>query len=254
MRRRSKNKIRVLVVDVGGSHVKFVATGRTRPVKFKSGPKLTAKRMVKKVRQLTEGWRFDAVSIGYPGVVRDGVIVREPHNLGAGWVGFDFQSAFGAPTKVLNDAALQALGSYEGGKMLFLGLGTGLGSAFVADDVILAMELGHLHCAAKQTYEDIVGQRGRKRLGNKKWRVKVGVVVDGFRKALLPDDIALGGGNARHLKHPPPGTRIIDNACAFLGGFRIWGKSRTGRRASATLSLRHDIDSNATDRHLSRRN
>lgn len=214
--------IRVLVIDIGGSHVKFVATDHRRPVKFKSGPTLTPRQMVKKVRQLTKGWRFDAVSIGYPGVVRDGAIAREPANLGVGWVGFDFQTAFGVPTKTLNDAAMQALGGYKGGKMLFLGLGTGLGSALIVDGAILAMELGHLHCAEKQTYEDVLGQHGRKRLGNKKWRATVHRVVEGFRDALLPDDIALGGGNATHVKRLPSQTRRIDNACAFQGGFRLW--------------------------------
>lgn len=225
-------KLKVLVIDVGGSHVKFLATDRKRSVEFKSGPKLTPKQMVKKVRQLTKGWRFDAVSIGYPGVVRDGAIVREPRNLGEGWVGFDFQSAFGVPTKTLNDAAMQALGGYEGGRMLFLGLGTGLGSALIVDGAILAMELGHLHCAEQQTYEDFLGQHGRKRLGNEKWRAKVRLVVEGFRNALLPDDIALGGGNAKHMKRLPSHTRIIENACAFRGGFRLWERreEREGRR------------------------
>jgi predicted NBD/HSP70 family sugar kinase len=215
----------VLVVDVGGSHVKLVATDHARPVRFESGPKLAPKRMVKKIRQLTEGWRFDAVSIGYPGVVHHGVILREPHNLGTGWVGFDFESAFGVPTKILNDAAMQALGGYEGGKMLFLGLGTGLGSALIVDGVVVPMELGHLHCGKTRTYEDLLGHAGRKRLGKKKWRAKVRQVVEGFRNALLPDDIALGGGNAAHLKRLPAGARRIDNKCAFEGGFRLWRPS-----------------------------
>ncbi len=177
---------------------------------------------MKKILKITEGWRFDSVSMAYPGVVRRGRIVREPHNLGAGWVGFDFRAAFGRPVKVINDAAMQALGGYEGGKMLFLGLGTGLGSALIVDGVIAALELGHLHYAHGHDYEHYLGQRGRKRLGNKKWRGKVLDVVEGFRNALLPDYIVLGGGNAAHLKQLPPQTRLGDNANAFLGGFRLW--------------------------------
>ncbi len=222
MKQRMDKRMRILVLDVGGSQVKCVASGRKRPVKFKSGPKLTPGRMVRDVLKITKGWRFDAVSIGYPGVVRRGKIVREPHNLGSGWVGFDFQAAFGCPVKTINDAAMQALGGYEGGKMLFLGLGTGLGSALIVDGVIAAMELGHLHYAYGHTYEDSLGAQGRKRLGNKKWRRIVSNVVKGFRKAFLPDYIVLGGGNAANLKRLPPQTRRGDNANAFLGGFRLW--------------------------------
>ena len=222
MKRRMDRHVRILVVDVGGSHVKCVATGHRSPVKFKSGPKLTPNRMVRQVLKITRGWRFDAVSIGYPGVVRRGRIAREPHNLGTGWIGFDFQAAFGRPVKIINDAAMQALGGYEGGKMLFLGLGTGLGSALIVDGVIAAMELGHLHYADGCTYEGFLGNQGRKQLGNKKWHDKVRAVVESFRKALLPDYIVLGGGNARHMKRLPPRTRRGKNADAFLGGFRLW--------------------------------
>jgi polyphosphate glucokinase len=238
MKRRLGKNVKILVVDVGGSHVKCIATHHKRPVKFKSGPKLTPGRMVKNVLTITKGWRFDAVSIGYPGVVRRGQVVREPNHLGSGWVGFDFQAAFGRPVKTVNDAAMQALGGYEGGKMLFLGLGTGLGSALIVDGVIAAMELGHLHCADGHNYEDYLDKKGRKRLGNKRWRRKAQDVVEGFRKALLPDYIVLGGGNAAHLKRLPPQTRRGDNADAFRGGFRLWerrdqnaaGPIRTGRR------------------------
>ncbi len=222
MKPRLEKNVKILVVDVGGSHVKCIATGQTNPVKFKSGPKLTPDRMVGKVLKITKDWRFDAVSIGYPGVVRCGKIVREPHNLGTGWVGFDFQAAFGRPVKTINDAAMQALGGYEGGKMLFLGLGTGLGSALIVDGVIAAMELGHLHYTDGHSYEDYLGKQGRKRLGNKKWRSKVMDVVEGFRKALLPDYIVLGGGDAAKLRRLPPQTRRGDNTDAFLGGFRLW--------------------------------
>ncbi len=222
MKPRLEKNVKILVVDVGGSHVKCIASGQTNPVKFKSGPKLTPDRMVREVLKITQDWRFDAVSIGYPGVVRCGKAVREPHNLGSGWVGFDFQAAFGRPVKTVNDAAMQALGGYEGGKMLFLGLGTGLGSAFIVDGVIVAMELGHLHYAAGRNYEDYLGKQGSKRLGKKKWRRKVMDVVKGFRKALLPDYIVLGGGNAAKLKRLPPQAKRGDNADAFLGGFRLW--------------------------------
>jgi len=222
MKPPSKQNVKILVVDVGGSHVKCVATDHKSPVQFKSGSKLTPERMVRNILKITKGWRFDAVSIGYPGVVRRGKIVREPNNLGSGWVGFDFQAAFGRPVKTINDAAMQALGGYEGGKMLFLGLGTGLGSALIVDGVIATMELGHLHCADGHNYEDYVGEQGRRRLGNKKWRRKVQAVVEGFRKALLPDYIVLGGGNVANLKRLPLHTRRGDNAYAFLGGFRLW--------------------------------
>ena len=217
------------MVDVGGSHVKCVATDHQRPVTFESGPKLTPDQMVRNVLKITRGWRFDAVSIGYPGVVRRGRIVREPQNLGSGWVGFDFQAAFARPVKTINDAAMQALGGYEGGKMLFLGLGTGLGSALIADGVIAAMELGHLHGVHGHDYEHYLGEKGRKRLGNKRWRANVHDVVKGLRKALLPDDIVLGGGNVAHLKRLPKQTRRGDNAHAFLGGFRLWERpARSG--------------------------
>jgi len=214
--------MRILVVDVGGSHVKCVATGHNKPGQFTSGPKLTPEQMVSKVRKITKGWRYDVISIGYPGVVQRGKIVREPYNLGCGWIGFDFETAFGCPVKTINDAAMQALGGYEGGKMLFLGLGTGLGSAFIIDGLIAAMELGHLQYEAGCTYEDIVGEQARRRLGNSKWRCIVDDVVDGFRTALLPDYIVLGGGNVAHLKRLPPQTRRGDNGHAFVGGFRLW--------------------------------
>jgi hypothetical protein len=213
---------KILVIDIGGSHVKCVATDHDAPARFESGPKLTPHEMMKQLGKITQGWRFDAVSIGYPGVVRHGKVAREPHNLGTGWVGFDFEAAFGCPVRIINDAAMQALGSYEGDKMLFLGLGTGLGSALIIDGTIVAMELGHLHFRKGRTYEDYLGKQGRKQLGKAKWRSKVLRVVEGFRRALLPDYIVLGGGNASHLNHLPPHTRLGDNAHAFVGGFRIW--------------------------------
>jgi predicted NBD/HSP70 family sugar kinase len=225
MKRSGARKRKVLVLDVGGTHVKCAATDHREPVEFKSGPRMTPDRMVKEVLEIVKGWRYDVVSIGYPGVVSRGAIVREPHNLGSGWIGFDFHAAFGRPVKIVNDAAMQALGGYRGGKMLFLGLGTGLGSALIVDGVVAAMELGHLHCGDRKTYEDHVGERGRRRLGNGKWRRKVEHVVAGFRKALLPDDIVLGGGNAVRLKRLPPDARRGDNADAILGGLRLWDKA-----------------------------
>ena len=180
---------------------------------------------------ITRGWRFEAASIGYPGVVRLGAIAKEPHNLGRGWVGFDFRKALGCPVKIINDAAMQALGDYRGGSLLFLGLGTGLGSALIVDGAIEAMELGHLRYSKKHVYENHLGEHGRRRLGNRKWRAKVAEAVKEFRDALLPEDIVLGGGNAERLKRLPPHTRRGENAAAFVGGFRLWEAQRPGSSA-----------------------
>jgi polyphosphate glucokinase len=211
----------VLVIDVGGTHVKILASGQRLPRAFASGPELTAGQMVAGVRKLAVGWKYQAVAIGYPGPVLRNRPVAEPHNLGAGWVGFDFGKAFGCPVRVVNDAAMQALGSYEGGKMLFLGLGTGLGSTMIVDGIVEPMELGHLPYR-KATYEDYVGERGLQRRGKKKWRQHVADVVARLVVALEPDDVVLGGGNARKLDPLPPGCRLGDNANAFAGGFRLW--------------------------------
>jgi len=219
------------VLDVGGSHVKCLASGRKTHVEFKSGPCMTPQAMVESVLKITRGWRFEAVSIGYPGVVSRGVIAREPHNLGRGWVGFDFQKAFGCPVKIINDAAMQALGDYQGGRLLFLGLGTGLGSALIVDGAIEPMELGHLRYSKKHVYEHHLGEHGRRRQGNRKWRAKVAAAVKEFRDALLPEDIVLGGGNAERLDHLPPHTRRGENAAAFAGGFRLWEARRPGSSA-----------------------
>jgi polyphosphate glucokinase len=214
--------MRVLVIDVGGTHVKILATGRKAHRAVESGPAMTAQQMVSEVKQLAVGWRYDAVSIGYPGPVVHNRPLHEPRNLGSGWVGFDFREAFGCPVKVINDAAMQALGSYKGGDMLFLGLGTGLGSAMVADGIVEPMELGHLPYKKGRTYEDYVGLRGLKRLGKKKWRRHVGVVVKLLQAALEPDDTVIGGGNTKKLDELPPGCRLGDNANAFIGGFQLW--------------------------------
>ncbi|MCS3835630.1 putative NBD/HSP70 family sugar kinase [Pseudomonas sp. JAI111] len=168
---------------------------------------------------------FEVISIGYPGVVNQGAPAREPHHLAPGWIGFDFEAAFGRPVRIANDAAMQALGSYRGGKMLFLGLGTGLGSALIVDGQIVVMELGHLRRSKRHDYEDLLGKRGYKRLGKKKWRRKVHAVVEGFSAALLPDEIVIGGGQADLLKTLPPRSRLGNNAAAFFGGFRLWDES-----------------------------
>ena len=213
----------VLVVDVGGTHVKILATGQRDPREFASGPRLTAGQMVARVRKLARGWKHEVVSIGYPGPVLRGRPVAEPHNLGPGWVGFDFQKAFRRPVKVVNDAAMQALGSYKRSKMLFLGLGTGLGSALVVEGIVEPMELGHLPYK-KGVYEDYVGVRGLEKHGKRKWRRYVADVVARLIAALEPNDVVLGGGNVKELKILPPGCRAGDNANAFLGGFRVWEK------------------------------
>jgi polyphosphate glucokinase len=215
----------VLVVDVGGTHVKIPATGQHEPLKFASGPALTAKQMVAGVRKLARGWKYDVVSIGYPGPVLRDHPVAEPHNLGKGWVGFDFAKAFGRPVRLVNDAEMQALGSYKHGKMLFLGLGTGLGSTLVVNRITEPMELGHLPYK-RATYEDYVGERALEKQGKKRWRRNVADVVGRLITALEPDDVVLGGGNVKQLKELPPGCRPGDNANAFLGGFRLWSKEQ----------------------------
>jgi polyphosphate glucokinase len=218
--------MKILVIDVGGTNVKIIATGRRTRAKFPSGPKMTARQMVEKVCAATVGWQYDAVSIGCPGPVVQGVIKVEPVNLGGGWVNFDFKKAFGRPVKVINDAAMQALGSYEGGQMLFIGLGTGLGAALVTHHGnVLPLELAHLPYKNGLTYEEYLGAAGLKRLGRKKWRKHVETVIAMFKFALQADYVVLGGGNARLIKQLPPDTRLGENANAFRGGFRLWQKS-----------------------------
>ena len=211
----------VLAVDVGGSHVKMVLNGRQERRRFASGPRMTAEAMVTGVTELTEDWEFTSVSVGVPAMVRAGRVAHEPVNLGGGWVGFDFESAFGTPTKVTNDAAMQALGSYAGGRMLFLGLGTGLGSAMIVDGIVEPMELGHLPFR-KATYEDYVGVRGLERLGKKRWRKAVHATIETLAAALEPEYVVLGGGNAARVDELPPNVRLGRNEDAFLGGFRLW--------------------------------
>jgi polyphosphate glucokinase len=212
---------KVLAVDVGGSHVKELLNGLDERRRFVSGPKLTAQQMVDGVLEQTADWEYVGVSVGVPGPVIDGKVVREPVNLGKGWVGFDFEKAFGKPTKVVNDAAMQAFGSYEGGRMLFLGLGTGLGTTLIIDGVIAPMELGHLPYR-KATYEDYVGEAGLERDGPKRWKKSVFETIGHLTAALLPDYVVLGGGNARELGELPANCRLGHNEDAFLGGFRLW--------------------------------
>jgi polyphosphate glucokinase len=213
--------VRVLVIDIGGSNVKVLVTGQQTPRKFESGPTLTPRGMVSGVRKLTRGWKYDAVSIGYPGPVLHGRPLAEPHNLGKGWVGFDYQAGFRRPVKLINDAAMQALGSYQGGRMLFLGLGTGLGSTLIVEGIVQPLELGHLPYR-NGTFEDYVGARGLDKRGKKKWLRHVEEVVTRLAAALQPDTVVLGGGNVKKLKTLPPGCRAGVNANAFRGGFRLW--------------------------------
>jgi polyphosphate glucokinase len=211
----------ILVIDVGGTHVKLLATGQKERRLFDSGPKLTAKAMVAKVKKITSDWQYDAITIGYPGPVRHGRPAAEPHNLAGGWVKMDFKKEFKRPVKIVNDAAMQALGSYRRGTLLFLGLGTGLGTALVVDGKVVPLELAHLPYKSA-TFEDYVGVRGLKIYGKKKWRKCVTDVVALLFAALVPDEVVLGGGNVKNLKKLPSGCRAGENANAFLGGFRLW--------------------------------
>ena len=219
---------RVLAIDVGGTHVKVLATGRRTAVHIPSGPHMTARAMVAAVKRATATWKYDVVSIGFPGPVLHGKPVAEPKNLGGGWVGFDFRKAFRKPVKMVNDAAMQALGSYRGGRMLFLGLGTGLGTALIVDGVLEPMEIAHLPYKKGKTYEDFVGLRGLKRLGKRKWRRHVADVVQKLATALEAEDVVLGGGNAKKLGALPPHARLGDNANAFTGGYRLWDEAIAG--------------------------
>jgi polyphosphate glucokinase len=215
--------MKILVIDVGGTHVKLQASGQRTRRKLPSGPGLTPRRMVRAVGDLVSDWTYEVVSIGFPSRVSRGKIVAEPANLGRGWVGFDFSRAFGRPVKIINDAAMQALGAYQGGHLLFLGFGTGLGTAMIADGVIVPMELAHLPYK-KATYEDYVGLRGLQKNGKKKWRRDVADVVTRLAIALETEDLVIGGGNSKHLKKVPPGARMCTNADAIKGGYRLWSE------------------------------
>ncbi len=221
--------MRVLVVDVGGTHVKVLATGEQTHRECPSGPTLTAEQMVARVKAVAPDWTYDAVSVGFPGPVLHGRPVAEPRHLGPGWVGFDYRKAFGCPVQVVNDAAMQALGSYQGGKMLFLGLGTGLGSTMIVDGIVEPMELGHLPYR-DATFEGYVGVPALQAHGLAQWRRDVEDVVSRLVAALEPEDVVLGGGNIHQLDGLPPGCRAGDNANAFLGGFRLWEHHARGGR------------------------
>jgi polyphosphate glucokinase len=225
-----KTNRRILVIDVGGTHVKLLVTGMKQPILIPSGPTMTPRAMVRQVKAAVKSIPYDVVSMGYPGPVVHGKPLQEPHNLGKGWVGFDFCKALGRPVKIINDAAMQALGSYKKGRLLFLGLGTGLGSAMIADGVLEPMEMGHMPYKRGKSYEDYLGIRGLKRLGRKKWAREVAKVVELMRAALEPEEIVLGGGNAKKLKRLPPGARLGNNENAFRGGFELWNENVDHRR------------------------
>ena len=216
--------MKILVLDVGGTHVKLRMQGQDEARKVSSGPTLTPPDMIDAIKAMTTDWKYDRITMGYPGPVVEGVIQKEPVNLGAGWVGFNYSEALGHPVKVINDAAMQALGSYDGGRMLFLGLGTGLGSALVYNDFLLPMELGHLPYKKGHSYEEYVGQAGMKSLGRRKWKEAVFDVVQRLKNAFMADYVVLGGGNVKKLDELPPACRMGDNSNAFLGGVRLWEK------------------------------
>jgi polyphosphate glucokinase len=225
--------LKVLVVDVGGNNIKLLVSGQRVPRKIPSGPTLTARRMVAAVKLATADWRYDAVSIGYPGPVRNGHPVKEPFNLGRGWVHFDYARAFRRPVRIVNDAVMQALGSYRGGRMLFLGLGTGMGAALVVEGHPQPLEIAHLPYRNGKTYEEFVGKRGQDRMGKKRWRRVVAEIVPRLFDAFQVDEVVLGGGNAKQVKDVPRGARLGDNANAFTGGFRLWEKASERRRRAA---------------------
>jgi polyphosphate glucokinase len=230
--------MKVLVIDVGGTNIKMLASGQATARKFPSGPEMTPEKMVEGVLSATNDWDYDAISIGFPAPILCGQPMTEPVNLGPGWMGFDFAAAFRRPVKVINDAAMQALGSYQGGKMLFLGLGTGLGAAVIMDGVLEPLELGRFHYK-KHTVEYYVGKQGLKRQGRKKWQRCVEEIVERLVAALKPSDVVLGGGNAKELDPLPAGTRLGDNANAFPGGFRLWQEDVVKSGASSVLPENH---------------
>jgi polyphosphate glucokinase len=230
--------MKVLVIDIGGSNIKLLATGQKQKLQFPSGPRMTARKMVADVKKAVKaaGWKYDAIAMGYPGPVLHDRPMAEPHNLGKGWVKFNFRTAFGRPVKIINDAAMQAFGGYRGGRMLFLGLGTGLGSALIVDSVIEPLELAHLPFKKGKTFEDYVGLRGLQRLGKKKWRKAVEKVVAELKAATQAEYVVIGGGNARLLKKLPPNTRLGENENAFRGGFRLWSPSSKEKTTCGKIS------------------
>lgn len=230
---------RILAVDIGGTHIKVLASGQHEERKADSGPDLTPRKMVRIVRELAGSWRYEVVSIGYPGVVWHGHPIAEPRNLGAGWVKFDYARAFDRPVRMLNDAAMQAIGSYEGGRMLFLGLGTGLGTALILDHTVEATELAHLPYKKGRTYEDYLGKHGLARLGRRKWERAVHDVTERLAAAFEVEYVVIGGGNARKLHKLPPRAELGDNSKAFEGAFRLWHEEGWARPIRAGSARRH---------------
>jgi len=222
--------VKILVVDVGGNNIKLLATGHHVPRKVPSGPDLTPARMMAGIRKTIPDWKWDVVTVGYPGAVKNGRPALEPKNLAEGWMRYDFRRAFGKPVRIINDAAMQALGSYEGGRMLFLGLGTGLGAALVLEGLVQPLEIAHLSYRSGFSYEDFLGKRGQDRMGKKRWRKMVDEIVADLQAAFQVDDVVIGGGNAKQLKELPPGARLGSNSNAFAGGFRLWKDPLAGRR------------------------
>jgi predicted NBD/HSP70 family sugar kinase len=214
--------MKILVIDIGGTNVKLLAKGQTEPRKFPSGREMTPESMARQVKEMTQDWDCDVIAVGYPGPVIDGKILKEPRNLAPGWVDADLAALLGKPVRIINDAAMQAIGSYEGGRMLFLGLGTGLGSTLIVKHSVAPMELAHLPYRKEKTFEDYVGQRGLDELGKKRWREAVADVVTRLKNALVADYVVLGGGNSKKLKELPEGARLGSNDNAFVGGFRLW--------------------------------
>jgi len=217
----------VLAVDVGGTNLKVKCAGNDEVRRSASGRDMTAEKMAAAVSEMTADWTFDLISVGYPGLVINGKIAREPFNLGPGWLDFDFAEAFGKPVKVINDAAMQALGAYEGGRMLFLGIGTGFGSALILNGIVQPLELGHLSYKKGRTYEDFAGKRGQRRLGKRRWRKAVTTIIQNLSMALQPDYVVVGGGEAKKLRALPQNCHFGSNADAFEGGFRMWTDTRT---------------------------
>ncbi|HKB05859.1 MAG TPA: hypothetical protein VKD90_26925 [Gemmataceae bacterium] len=211
----------ILAVDVGGTRFKMLATGQTEAQRGRTGPAMTPQDLVARVKEMAGDWVYEAVSLGYPGQVGASGPRAEPGNLGPGWVGFNFAAAFGKPVRILNGAAMQVLGSYDGGRMLFLGFGTGLGSALISENVIVPLELGHLPYRGRQLWE-ILGRRGLRKFGKKRWRRAVDRIVPALMAGTLADYVVLGGGNAKQIRTPPPGARLSNNLTAFRGGFRLW--------------------------------
>jgi hypothetical protein len=222
-RAKSPTPKSVLVVDVGGSNIKLMRSGSQERIKFPSGPRFTPRQLIAGIAKFAPGWEYDAVTLGLPIPIVANTPIRDPNNLGRGWTRFDFKEALGKPYKLINDAAMQAIGSYEGGRMLFLGLGTGLGSTMILDNVVIPLELGELSYSPHRTFEDMIGQRGRKRLGHKKWEDAVETITAILCKSLVVDYVVMGGGNARRLSRMPKGGRLGDNRNAFTGGLRLWG-------------------------------